>query len=103
MIDFLAVYLIIIVFAVLIGIVLFQAIERYLFARQSRQEKDKLLEEMSRLVKAVISKNANDYVMTASIDKVPTEEKLPTDPDLVPEEQLTDEEFMDSIGKGKKK
>ena len=103
MIDYLAVYVVIIVFALLVGIILFQSVERYLFARQSRQEKDKLLEEMSRLVKAVISKNANDYVMTASIDKVPTEEKLPTDPDLVPEEQLTDEEFMDSIGKGKKK
>lgn len=74
-------------------------IERHLFAKQVRLEKDKLLDELSKAIKAVISKNANDYVMTTAIDKVPQEDKPPTDPDLVPEESLSDEEFMQAINK----
>ncbi len=55
------------------------------------------------VVKAVIAKNANDYVMTTSIDKVAPEQKQPTDPDLIPEESLSDDEFMETIGKVNKK
>jgi hypothetical protein len=40
--------------------------------------------------------------MTTSIDKVAPEEKPPTDPDLVPEEAISDEAFFDAIGKGLK-
>jgi hypothetical protein len=74
-------------------------VERHLFIKQVNEEKAKLLDELSRAVKAVIAKNANDYVMTASIDKVAPEEKPPLDPDLVPEESLSDEEFMKAINK----
>ena len=55
------------------------------------------------MAKAVISKNANDYVMTTSIDKVAPEEKTPLNPDLVPEEGLSDDEFMKAINKEVKK
>jgi hypothetical protein len=91
------------VFVILDGIIAFQILERFHIVDQHIKEKDKLLEENSRLVKAVIAKNANDYVMTTSIDKVPAEAKAPPDPDLVPEESLSDEEFMDSINKQVKK
>lgn len=73
-------------------------VERHFYTRQVLREKEKLLDEMSRLVKAVISKNANDYVMTASIDKVATEEKQPLSPDLVDPDTLTDDEFDQSLG-----
>src|ERR1035437_9708259 len=74
-------------------------VERHLFIKQVYEEKAKLLDELSRAVKAVIAKNANGYVMTASIDKVAPEEKPPLDPDLVPEESLSYEEFMKAINK----
>lgn len=83
----------------LITVIVFQAVERYFFAEQYKKMQDKLLEELSRATKAVIAKNANDYVMTTSIDKVATEDKPTVDPDLVGEEELNDEEFMKSIGK----
>lgn len=92
-------YILPFVFITLIIIVIIQAVERYFFAEQVQRDRNKILEEMSRLVKAVIAKNANDYVMTASIDKVAPEEKIPLDPELVPEDQLTDEEFDQAIGK----
>lgn len=82
-----------------ITVVVIQAIERYFYGEQARQKENKLLEENSRLIKAVISKNAQDYVMTASIDKVAPEEKAPQETDLLPEESLSDEEFMKAIHK----
>lgn len=74
-------------------------VERHFFVRQVNEEKAKLLDELSRAVKAVISKNANDYVMTASIDKVAPEEPARMPSDLVAEETLSDEEFMQAINK----
>lgn len=74
-------------------------VERASMLDQHKAKEDKLLEENSRLVKAIIAKNANEYVMTTSIDKVPSEQKAPADPDLIPEESLNDEQFFDSIGK----
>lgn len=88
----------IIVLVILTLIIVLQAYERFNVVDQSIKEKDKLLEENSRLVKAIIAKNAQDYVMTASIDKVPSEEKPQVDNDLVPEDQLSDVEFMKVIG-----
>ncbi len=62
------------------------------------KEKGKLLEENSRLTKAVISKNANEYVMTASIDKVAPEDKPRQDNDYVDPDNLSDDEFDDVLG-----
>jgi hypothetical protein len=88
-----------VVIIILSLIIVAQMIERYFHTQQYQQEKSKLLDELSKMSKAVISKNANDYVMTASIDKVAPEPPAPTDPDLIPEESLTDEEFMKAIHK----
>lgn len=79
-------------------IIIGQAIERYFYTKQLQKEKGKMLDEMSRLVKAVISKNASDYVMTASIDKVAPEEKQPSSPDLIDPDSLTDDEFDSALG-----
>lgn len=91
--------IVLIAFIVIIAALL---VDRYLLTEQHRKEKDKLLEELSRATKAVISKNANEYVMTTSIDKVPIEEKPEPDFDEVPEEALSDEEFMKAVQKGNK-
>lgn len=88
-----------IVIVILSLIIVAQMVERYFHTQQFQQEKSKLLDELSRAVKAVISKNANEYVMTASIDKVAPEPTAPLEPDLIPEETLTDEEFMQAIHK----
>ena len=85
-------------YIVLVLVIIIQAVERYFYSEQVKQKEDRLLEENSRLVKAVISKNANDYVMTASIDKVAPEEKAPADPDLVDPDSLTDDEFDEALG-----
>src|SRR6266566_2394287 len=87
----------VLIIAILGLVIVSQIFERFHVVDQHIKEKDKLLEENSRLVKAVIAKNANDYVMTTSIDKVPSEIKEPVDSDLLPEESLSDEEFMASI------
>ncbi len=62
------------------------------------KEKGKLLEENSRLTKAVISKNANEYVMTASIDKVAPEDKPRQESEYVDPDNLSDDEFDDVLG-----
>ena len=81
---------------VIIGLLVY---DRWAFADREEREKKVLLEELSRATKAVIAKNANDYVMTTSIDKVPRETAEPVDPDLVQEESLSDDQFMEAIGK----
>jgi|SRR5579859_4046433 len=81
----------------LILVVIIQGVERYFFAEQVQKAQDKLLEELSRATKAVIAKNANDYVMTTSIDKVQPEEKPQLEPDMIPEENMTDDEFDAAI------
>lgn len=87
------------VIVVLLGVIIALIAERHIFVKQVQTEKDKLLDELSKAIKAVISKNANDYVMTTAIDKVPQEDKPLTDPDLVAEESLSDDEFMQAINK----
>lgn len=96
-------YLLFVAFLILGLVIFLQAFERSSVVEQHTKKEDKLLEENSRLIKAIIAKNANDYVMTTSIDKVQPEVKRPTDPDLIPEEALSDEEFMESIKKQTKK
>lgn len=91
--DFLVVIL---VFVLIIAGLL---IERYYFAKHVQKTEEKLLDELSKAIKAIISKNANDYVMTTSIDKVSMEDNSPKDPDLVPEENLSDDEFYQAIHK----
>ena len=87
-------------FIILAVIIAFLLVHQYFTIRQNIQEKDKLLDELSKMSKAVISKNANDYVMAAAIDKVPKEEPQKLSSDLVDEETLSDKEFMQTIGKG---
>ena len=91
--------IVLIAFIVIIAALL---VDRYLLTEQHRKEKDKLLEELSRATKAVISKNANEYVMTTGIDKVAPEPAVEKDPDEVPEEALSDDEFMKAVQKGNK-
>lgn len=88
---------------ILVLVIVFLLIERAKLFDQFKTKEDKLLDENSRLVKAVIAKNANDYVMTTSIDKVVKEEKEERDPDLVSEDEMTDEEFMRAIDKRNEK
>lgn len=80
-------------------VIAFLLIERSRLADQFSKKEDKLLAENSRMVKALISKNANEYVMTTAIDKVPEEPKIQQEPDTIPEENLSDEEFFESIKK----
>ncbi len=89
----------ILVIIALILVIAYQGVERFFYSEQVKRKEDRLLEENSRLIKAVMAKNANDYVMTTSIDKVAPETKPPADPDLIPEESLTDDEFMQAIHK----
>lgn len=92
-------YLIIALFGLNIVVIVFQVIERFYIIEQYKEQECKMLEEQSRLIKAIIAKNANDYVMTTSIDKVPAEEKPRLESDLIPEESLNDDEFMQAIHK----
>lgn len=74
--------------------------ERSIISIQHRKEKQQLLDELSKATKAIIAKNAHEYVMTTSIDKVASEpQKQYTEPDSVPEDQLSDEEFFKAISK----
>ena len=66
------------------------------------KEKAVLIEDNSKLIKAIMAKNAHEYVMTTSIDKVPSEVAAPKDPDEIQEENLSDDEFFKAIGKGLK-
>lgn len=91
-------YIYIFVLIILSVIIILQIIERLHVIQESTKKEDRLLEENSRLVKAVIAKNANDYVMTASIDKVPSETKAPSNPDLVDPDSLDDDEFDAALG-----
>lgn len=64
----------------------------------AQKEKETVLAELSRATKAVIAKNANDYVMTTSIDKATSEVNPPTETDeTTPMEALTDDEFDQAI------
>lgn len=65
-----------------------------------QKEKDKLLEELSRSNRALVAKNAHEYVMTASIDKVIADEEKDKEeePDEVPEEQLSDKDWFKAMG-----
>lgn len=87
-------------YAILATIILFQMVDKWTIIDRSNKEKDKLLDELSKAIKAVISKNANEYVMTASIDKLPTEEKIPQEEldQEVPVDALSDDEFDKALG-----
>ena len=91
-----------ILIGVLCAVIILLIADRYFIVEQSQKEKDKLLDELSKAIKAVISKNANEYVMTTSIDKVPSEPAAPSEPDEIPEEALSDDEFYKAVGKTNK-
>lgn len=85
-------------FIILGLIIVFQILERFHVVDQATQKENKLLEENSRLVKAIIAKNANDYVMTTSIDKVPSEERPKEDNDQIDPDTLSDDDFDKVLG-----
>lgn len=95
MIDYIAIL-------ALVAVMILLVLDRYFFTEQQQKQVKELLEDNSRLVKAVMAKNAHDYVMTTSIDKVPTEVAAPKSPDEIQEETLTDDEFFNAIKKGNK-
>ncbi len=68
-------------------------LERYISNEQHRKEKQQLLDELSRATKAIISKNANEYVMTTSIDKVVPEEKKVEEDVQTQTDELNEEDF----------
>ena len=82
----------------LVAVIILLVADRYFIVEQHQKKEDKLLDELSKALKAVISKNANDYVMTTSIDKVAPETKAPPSPDEIPEESLNDDQFFKAIG-----
>lgn len=88
--------------ATLVGVILMLVIDRYFIVEQHQKDQARLLEELSRATKAVISKNANEYVMTTSIDKVPAEKEVLLPPEETPEEALNDDQFFEAIGKSLK-
>ena len=88
------------VIAILAGVIIMLVVDRFFIVEQHQKDKDKLLEELSRAVKAVISKNANEYVMTTSIDKVAPEERKVVSPDEIPEESVSDDDFFKAVSKG---
>lgn len=94
--DFLLVEIIVGLFAVILGEFLFfnSMLERI------QKEKDKLLEEMARSNRALVAKNAHEYVMTASIDKVMTDEKAPQQPEDegMEETALSDKDWFKAMG-----
>jgi flagellar hook-associated protein FlgK len=97
MIDYLLVVFVALVIEFAIILVLF--FERASLIDQSQKAQDKLLDELSKAIKAVISKNANEYVMTTSIDKIPAEEKEEKEEeDEIPLDAVSDEEFEKAIG-----
>jgi len=66
---------------------------------EEKKEKKTLLDQIQAQNRALISKNANDYVMTTSIDKVMTDEKKePVQPEEIQEEQLSDVEWYKRMG-----
>jgi hypothetical protein len=83
-----------------IFIIVVLLVDRYFLTEQHRHEKTQLLDELSRATKAIMAKNAHEYVMTTSIDKVPSEPlQRQQDPTEIPEESLTDDEFFHAIGR----
>lgn len=92
MLDYLAIL-------ALVAICLLLVIDRYFDKEQHIKQITSLLEELARTNKALISKNAHEYVMTTSIDKVqpelPKKEEDPTQ-DV---SQLSDTEFDKFIEK----
>jgi len=66
---------------------------------QEKKEKKTLLDQLQAQTRALISKNANDYVMTTAIDKTMTDErKEPAQEQEVQEEQLGDDEWYKRMG-----
>jgi hypothetical protein len=91
MIDYVAIF-------TLLGVIVMLVADRFFIVEQHQKDMSRLLEELSKATKAVISKNANEYVMTTSIDKVASETKEPVNTDQVDPDSLSDDEFDESLG-----
>ena len=53
--------------------------------------------ERKSMLNALLAKNAQDMVNLELVDKTKIDVKKPEPPDLVPVDQLSDDEFMDAI------
>ena len=95
MIDFILLAVIVGLFCVVIGEFIFLQ----WVIEQEKKEKKSLLDQLQAQNRALISKNAHDYVMTTSIDKVMTDEKTQQEEsDEVPKESVSDEVWYKHMG-----
>ena len=74
---------------ILLGVIIVLSLLLFWEKRQNALERQKL-------INAVVAKNAGEQVMLDTSDKVKPEPPQP--PDLVPTDNLTDEEFSKYIG-----
>jgi hypothetical protein len=58
--------------------------------------------ERAKLINAILSKNVNDFKDLELADKTKIEIKPPKDPNLIPMEGLTDDQWFETEIKGKK-
>ncbi len=66
---------------------------------EEKKEKKTLLDQLQAQNRALISKNAHDYVMTTSIDNVIKDEKIvEKELDEIPEESLNDDQWYKRMG-----
>ena len=76
--------------AILTGIIVALLAYHFFYVKEVNKERAKLLN-------AVLSKNAVEFRDLELTDKVATITPQPTEPDLIPESDLTDEEFSKVI------
>ena len=70
-------------------LVIAQAVERYFFAKH-------MTDELSKCIKAVMSRNINEYITATTIDKVNNTEFVKNEEIEI--ENATDEEFDKAVG-----
>lgn len=84
----------------LFAIIILLLVDRWSLLDKADKEKERLLEELSKLNTALISKNANEYTMMRTMDKVVKEDKpAVADPDLVDETEMEDDDFYEALDK----
>jgi hypothetical protein len=57
-------------FIFLFILIIIQIIERIIYYIESKSEREKLIDELARAQKAIISKNVNEYMAAIAMDKV---------------------------------
>lgn len=88
------------VYFIFFAVIIYLLFDRASLIESYQKEKDRLLDELSKAIKAVIAKNANEYVMTTSIDKVAPEDKKEESEEEqeVPLDAISDDEFDTALG-----